>query len=62
MAYTDKKVSLVLNKLTKAQYETLLEQNRISETELYFITDDNKNYVLQGEVYTKEEIETKLAK
>ena len=51
MAYTHKKVSLVLNKLTKAQYETLLEQNKISETELYFITDDNKNYVLHYNYY-----------
>lgn len=62
MAYTDKKVDLILNKLTKAQYDKLLEQNKISETELYFITDDNGKYILQGEVYTKEEIDEKLSK
>lgn len=60
MAYTDTKVSLILNKMTKSQYDTLLNENKISSTELYFITDDNDKYYLKNEVYTKNEIETKL--
>ena len=59
---TPVKNSEQLNKLTKAQYDKLLEQNRISETELYFITDDNGKYILQGEVYTKEEAVKELNK
>ena len=60
MAYTDTKVSLILNKMTKSQYDSLLNENRISSTELYFITDDNDKYYLKNEVYTKNEIEAKL--
>ena len=49
MNYRDIKKDLILNKLTKAQYESLLASGQISDTELYYITDDNNRF------YTKQE-------
>lgn len=49
MGYTDIRKDLILNKLTKAKYEELLANGQISDTELYYITDDNNRF------YTKEE-------
>jgi len=49
MNYTDIKKDLILNKLTKAQYDELLAQGQISDTELYYIIDDNNRF------YTKQE-------
>ena len=38
---TDTQISqLIINQLTKTQYETALNQNKINDEELYFITDD----------------------
>lgn len=40
MTYTDEKVDLVINKLTRAQYDTLAQNGEIDENQLYMITDD----------------------
>lgn len=40
MTYTDEKVDLIINKLTRAQYESLRESGEIDENQLYIITDD----------------------
>lgn len=53
MTYTEIKTDLIINKLTKAQYETLVASNSVSDNELYYIIDDNDRF------YTKDEI-TKL--
>jgi hypothetical protein len=43
---TDTNISqLVINKLTKEQYNQALEDNAIVDTELYFIIDDIKNSI-----------------
>lgn len=57
--YIDKTTDLVINEMTKAQYESLLAQDLISDTELYFITDDNYRdlFYLKGETYSKVEID-----
>lgn len=57
--YADKYNDLIINEMTKAQYESLLAQNLISDTELYFITDDNYRdlFYLKGETYSKTEID-----
>ena len=36
---TDTKINLVINKLTKAQYDTAVANNQISGSQLYCITD-----------------------
>ena len=51
MAYQETNVDLIINRLTKAQYEKALEANQINDKELYFITDDL--------YYTKDEIDGK---
>lgn len=43
---TDKQVDLIINRLTRAQYNELKENGGISEYELYYITDDEGADVL----------------
>lgn len=40
---SDKKINLIINKLTRTQYESLKRDGRINEDELYFVTEDNQN-------------------
>ncbi len=40
---------LVVNKLTRSQYESLKENNEIIEGQQYYITDDNAGYYTKGE-------------
>lgn len=35
--------NLVINKMTKEQYQSLQDSNNINDNELYFITNDNDN-------------------
>lgn len=60
MAYKETKTDLVVNKMTKAIYESLLAKGEIVDTEIYYITDDNDIYYLKSEVYTKAEIDALL--
>lgn len=49
MTYTDEKVDLIINKLTRAQYESLRESGEIDDNQLYMITDDpSMNQIVSG--------------
>ena len=44
--------NLVLNKLTQAEYNALLENNQINDNELYIITDTNNVFATKDEIPT----------
>lgn len=50
----EKPSKFVINKLTKQDYDSLVENNNINDNELYAITDVDDNYVLKSEFQSLE--------
>lgn len=50
MPTTTNMEQLVINKLTKEQYNQALEDDLIIDNELYFVTDDTKEPSISGNV------------
>lgn len=59
--YTETTTNLIINKMTKAKYNELLNLGQIVDTELYYIIDDNDKFYYKSETYSKEEVDTLIA-
>jgi hypothetical protein len=48
LPYNERPINLIINRLTKAKYEELLENNQINDNELYYIIDDDGEQLVKG--------------